>query len=79
MKKKYIREQRRRYLKKVAASYYLEQRKFKTFKGWSKVTNRLKNQSVDIFAKIKTHYASEILLEHICYPFYVQNSKADGI
>jgi hypothetical protein len=35
--KMYMREQKRKYMRGVAKSYFFEQRKFKTFKGWQKV------------------------------------------
>ena len=41
MKKKYIRELRRRYLKKVAKNYFVEQRKFKAYKAWSTVVKKI--------------------------------------
>ena len=76
--KKYIREQRRRYLKKVAKSYFFEQRKFKTFISWQKITKKLKKETDEIYAKINNKYASEILLEQICFPQFLK-PKNDGI
>ena len=68
MKKKYVREQRRRYLKKVANNYFVEQRKFKSFQAWAKVIKSGAKQLADAFDKLHNHYASEVLFEVMAYP-----------
>jgi hypothetical protein len=68
MKKKYVREQRRRYLKKVANNYFVEQRKFKSFQAWAKVIKSSSLQLAETFDKLHNHYASEVLFEVVAYP-----------
>lgn len=79
MRQKFVRIQRRRYLKKVAKKFYLEQRKCKCLKYWQRAAHKVNSDSEAIYQKItqSTPYAAEVLLEHIAYSFYIgQDDRA---
>mmetsp|Transcript_18404 Transcript_18404/g.28228 ORF Transcript_18404/g.28228 Transcript_18404/m.28228 type:complete len:133 (+) Transcript_18404:410-808(+) len=65
MRRRFLRERRRKYLKKVAYNFFREQRKFKCLLFWHRETKKIKKLSAKIQSRIKTRapYASEILLE----------------
>ena len=80
MQKKYQREQKRRYLKKIASSYYQEQRKFKVLVSWSKLASKVNSQANNIFNHIRERcpYAAEILFL-ICHDFYLDKNQGDDM
>lgn len=73
MRRKFIRIQRRRYLKKVAKKFHLEQRKCKCLKYWQRLSHKVVTDADGLHQKIlgSSPYAAEILLEHIAYGFYL--------
>ena len=69
----YMREQKRKYLRKVAKSYFLEQRRFKCLKCWRTVIVRERNHRDNMLLRIKEEvpYAAEIVLELLAARYYI--------
>lgn len=68
-----MRENRRKYLKKIAKSYYLEQRKYKCLMSWHSISSKVNLEASKLFEQMssKNPYAAEILLEKMCHDFYM--------